>query len=250
MRKLKMYIDGFNLYHAIAQLNNPQLKWLNPVKLAESFLRPGEELVGVDFFTAISTADGAKYKRHFNYIQAIESVRVKTYRGHFQNIDKICTRHDRRCPFREEKRTDVAIAVKAVSDAFDGRFDRMILVTADADQVPVIEQIRDRFPEKTVTMAVPPGRLNIAYQLCSLAHEYRELKAGRLKACMFPRSVYDAKGKFVAAMPAIYIPAVLPLPPCGVNGFQTETLPNSVHSSRQRPNVLSRWKHCVFAEEP
>jgi uncharacterized LabA/DUF88 family protein len=212
MRKLKMYIDGFNLYHAIANLNNPELKWLNPIKLAESFLRPGEELDGVEFFTAIATSDGAKYKRHSNYLNALESVGVRTHRGNFQKVDKLCIRHERSCPFREEKRTDVAIGVKVVSDAYDGNFDRAILVTADADQVPVIELVRCRFADKSITVAVPPGRLQIAHQLCKVAHEHKELKAGRLKACMFPRSVYDDRGKFVAAMPAIYIPAVLPTP--------------------------------------
>ncbi len=97
-----------------------------------------------------------------------------------------------------------------MGDAYANLFDRMILVTADADQVPTIQHIRERFPGKRAMIAVPPGRLTIARQLCESAHEHREVKAGRLEACMLPRSVYDTAGRFIAAMPAIYIPAVVP----------------------------------------
>ena len=205
MVKLKMYIDGFNLYHAIVALNQPSLKWLNPIKLAESFLNKGEELRGVHFFTSIATDDGAKYKRHMNYLRAIQGVGVITHEGNFIRVDRVCQKMARRCSFKEEKRTDVSIAVKMLADAYADAYDRLILVTADSDQVPTIEHLKERFPEKHVTVAVPPERLNIARELCAAADRHAELKASRLQACALPRNVYRGDGKFVATMPALYI---------------------------------------------
>jgi hypothetical protein len=37
-----VYIDGFNLYHAVADLKDHRLKWLNMRSLAVSFLKPNE----------------------------------------------------------------------------------------------------------------------------------------------------------------------------------------------------------------
>lgn len=39
MRKVICFIDGFNLYHAIDNLNQNQLKWLDLRKLALRFVK-------------------------------------------------------------------------------------------------------------------------------------------------------------------------------------------------------------------
>jgi uncharacterized LabA/DUF88 family protein len=203
VRSVSCYIDGFNLYHAIEALQKPCLKWLNLWKLAQSFTRPGEDLEEVHFFTALSTSDGRKYKRHTNYIAALECTGVTVHRGEFQKVSRFCNRHERTCPFQEEKRTDVGIAVKMLSDAFDGT-DRMLLMTADADRVPTLKAISERYPERNLTLVAPPGRLSLARNLGAIATEYRELTEGRLYANMFARNVYRSDGGFVAAMPADY----------------------------------------------
>jgi hypothetical protein len=50
-KRVAIYIDGFNLYHAIADLNDDRLKWLNLVALGRSFLRENETLVKCQYFT-------------------------------------------------------------------------------------------------------------------------------------------------------------------------------------------------------
>lgn len=52
-RRVAVYVDGFNLYHAIDELNVPKLKWLNLDALARSLLRPQETLVKCHYFTSI-----------------------------------------------------------------------------------------------------------------------------------------------------------------------------------------------------
>jgi hypothetical protein len=45
--RVACYIDGFNLYHAIDDLDKPHLKWLDVCALAKSLCRVGEDLVKV-----------------------------------------------------------------------------------------------------------------------------------------------------------------------------------------------------------
>jgi NYN domain len=139
-----------------------------------------------------------------NYMAALDSVGVEVHRGEFQSVSRFCNRHERMCPFQEEKRTDVGIAVKMLCDAFDGT-ERFLLVTADADQVPTLEAIAGKYRDRNITLIAPPGRLAIARKLGSVATEYRELTEGRMAANLFARNVYRPNGSFVAAMPASYI---------------------------------------------
>ena len=50
-----VYIDGFNLYHALDDLREPALKWVNLWSLSEKLLRPDDSLVAVKYFTAYAT---------------------------------------------------------------------------------------------------------------------------------------------------------------------------------------------------
>ena len=69
------YIDGFNLYHPINDLNQPHLKWLNLWDLGQLLIPPqSETLVRVVFGTAIVTQDYNKIARHQQYMKALEIV--------------------------------------------------------------------------------------------------------------------------------------------------------------------------------
>ena len=70
MLNVIVYIDGFNLYHAIADLGIQRLKWINLWDLSKSFLREGESLSAVNFYTAVLNWDPEKQKRHQNFIKA------------------------------------------------------------------------------------------------------------------------------------------------------------------------------------
>lgn len=72
-RTVSVYIDGFNLYHACVAIDDPRLKWLNLRSLAASYLKPGELLADVYFFTAVPTWDSEKAERQRNFIAAQEA---------------------------------------------------------------------------------------------------------------------------------------------------------------------------------
>lgn len=79
-----VYIDGFNLYHAVDALGQPWLKWLNLWALSESLINKRQEtLEYVLWCTAEITSDAEKQKRHKEYQKALEEVGVSFAFGHF-----------------------------------------------------------------------------------------------------------------------------------------------------------------------
>ena len=203
MSNVRVYIDGFNMYHAIEKTGRIELKWLNLQNLSRDLLRNGEELDEVHFFTAVWPYEAKKQKRHENFIAAQEAYGVKVHRGKFSKPQRWCERHERRCPFREEKQTDVGIGVKMLTDAFELKADRMILVTADSDQIPTAKAI-NALEAVSLTLAFPPGRSKEARELGKLIPDRFELSVERLVNFKLPRTV-TRDGVTVARMPALYL---------------------------------------------
>lgn len=79
-----MYVDGFNLYHAINDLKDDSLKWLCLRRLAESIIRPTEQLKKVKYFSAYATWMPEAYKRHRQYVQALREEGVQFIEGKFK----------------------------------------------------------------------------------------------------------------------------------------------------------------------
>lgn len=203
MNRVRVYIDGFNLYHAIEKLGKPELKWLNIWKVCEQHIRDGEVLDAVNFFTAIWPYDQAKQRRHKNFLAALRATGVAVHEGNFKRSDRVCYKHNRSCPFREEKQTDVSIAIEMVRDALSGEISRLILVTADSDQVPTAKMLAGM--GVSLTLIFPPGRGGEARDLGNHIPDRKELSVGQLLTCPLPRTVTDLEGRPVAFMPAGYL---------------------------------------------
>ena len=202
MVKTACYIDGFNLYHAIDALEIDYLKWLNLKALAETFLRPDDVLDSVVYFSAYMVWDKVKYGRHLEYTAALKTVGVEPVMSKFLRSDKHCVRNDRWCTFTEEKQTDVSFSARVLSDVLTKGVKRVILMTADSDQVPTIATVRGLSSDTSVLVACPPGRESIAKELRFIAHDEREISRGRLERCLFPRNVRNAKGTVAGKCPA------------------------------------------------
>lgn len=204
MKNVVVHIDAFNLYHAIDALGNPLLKWLDVWKLCERQLRDGERLSAVNFYTAIWPYDHTKQQRHKNYLRALRATGVTVHEGNFKKSFRLCHKHERTCPFREEKQTDVAIALGMARDGFLRLADRLILVTADSDQIPTAKILKG-LEGLELSLLYPPGRKSVARELGSYISDRKELSTGLLLSCPLPRTVRDAGGQSVAFMPAAYL---------------------------------------------
>lgn len=198
------YIDGFNLYHAIEALNQPALKWADLSSLAQSYMREGDVLVRTVFFTALNTWDAPKRSRHVNYISALEAYGVEVSRSKFDKVQKYCHAHQRYCKLREEKQTDVALGVTMLSDCMKLGIQRIILLTADSDQIPAVKAVKEHFAETVIFMVAPPKRLKIARELGAACDGIAELSAARLRQHLLPNEIRDGSGHLIASRPASY----------------------------------------------
>lgn len=200
--RLACYVDGFNLYHAINDLRQPHLKWLDLWSLAQSLARPDETLVAVNYFSAYATWLPPQYARHRNYTKALKLHGVSVHMARFKTGVRQCYRCGNTWDNHEEKETDVRIAVKLVTDVFDDIFDRAIVISADSDLVPAIELVRARFPKKHLLVAAPPGRFSSARDL----KPRLEISKARLAKHLLPAEVYDKDGALVTMRPNSYDP--------------------------------------------
>ena len=153
------YIDGFNFYHGMLDARLHNSRWLDLRALCTALLRSRQQLYLVRYFTSRVRYDPLGAKNQAVFIDALLARGgVEIEFGHFLATSVEC----RKCGFvrtkREEKKTDVNMAVRLLEDAFDDRFDLAIVVSADSDLVPPIEAVRRRFPSKRVVVAFPPQR--------------------------------------------------------------------------------------------
>lgn len=149
-RRVIAYIDGFNLFYS--SLKGTTNKWLDLEKLVVSLLKPGDDLVGIKYFTAKVSSNKSEpekaLKQHV-YLEALKQnpkITIKLGRfsvhttkmpdaaswakGKIKMVDVIKT---------EEKGTDVNLAVQMVADAKDDLFDYAMLFSNDSDMSYAIQ---------------------------------------------------------------------------------------------------------------
>ena len=204
------FIDGFNLYHAISNLNDSQFKWLDLRKLSQEFLHPfQEELVQVLYFSTIASHRNAVAQiRQKTYLRALELRGVKTILGQFKQKDRDCPKCFTRYIGHEEKETDVNIALALIDLAYQNAYDRAILITNDSDQVPSIRKVLERFPDKKITLLIPP-QTRECNELIRAASTKAKITSDHLRSCLLPEVVSDASGHVSVRRPKEYDPALV-----------------------------------------
>jgi uncharacterized LabA/DUF88 family protein len=155
------YIDGFSLYHGMREAFGRKYLWLNIEKLAENLCKPSEELIQVNYFTALIQENPGKQKRQETYIEALKTLpKVTIYHGKY-SIEKIdCIFCQQTFNKWREKMTDVNISVRMISDAFEDKFDIAKLISGDKDLQSPIKEIVEKFEQKSVIVCFPPVDLD------------------------------------------------------------------------------------------
>lgn len=213
--KVIFYVDGYNLYHALANLQAPHLKWLDLQALASMVIpKKSETLQHVHLFTALAhhMSDPSKVVRHQAYLDALSIQGVKYTLGFFSPPKAtICRRCGNSWPRHEEKETDTNIATQMVIDAFDDAFDVAYLISSDADMTPPVRFIKTRFPAKRIiTVAAPTMRHSAS--ILALSDGKIQLKPKHIEACLLPAVLASADGSSSVTRPAEYDPSA-PVPP-------------------------------------
>ena len=203
MKRVNVYIDGFNLYHALDDIKTPHLMWVDLMTLSQSLLRKGETLGTVYYFSAFATWLPAAYALHRAHVAALKHRGVTAVMGHFKSKTRSCHVCKAQWLGHEEKETDVHIAVRLVADALRDEFDRAIIISADSDLAPALRTVKQYAPAKELFVAAPPGRFGSARDLGPRL----ELTKGRIAKCLLPPELTDEQGNVVIRRPTEYDPA-------------------------------------------
>ena len=137
------YIDGFNFYFGLREKRWRNFYWLDICKFIERNLRPYQELLEVNYFTAIPLDQG-KADRQDQLFQANKlNHKFRLHLGKYLKKDKKCHNCGYINHTYEEKETDVRIATSMLYDSFRNKSDIILLVSADSDLIPPIEIIKE-----------------------------------------------------------------------------------------------------------
>jgi len=191
MRRYCFYIDGLNVYHAIATAA-PEYLWLDYGALARRVMGAKDTIHQILYFTTIARFKPQTIKPHEQYIKALRSSGIETVRGRFMKHEITCHYCHRIFRQPEEKRTDVNIAVHLLRDAVEDVFDRAVIISADSDLLPVIEMVHSLRPDKQVGVMTPLGRASV--QLVEKADFSHRMSRDLLARSQFPEEIRTPNG--------------------------------------------------------
>lgn len=197
-----VYVDGFNLYYGC--LRGTAYKWLNLVELCKALL-PQNEILTIKYCTAQVSAlphDPGAPMRQQMYFRALKTLpEVKIILGHFLS-------HDVRMPLarpqggrtheyvtkREEKGSDVNLAVHLVADAFQDKYDVGVLVTNDSDLKEAARVVKSVIGKKVGVLN--PHQRRASRALSNEADFVKTIRPSVLPGCQFPDELTDKVGVF------------------------------------------------------
>ncbi|WP_300039544.1 NYN domain-containing protein [uncultured Roseobacter sp.] len=197
-----LYIDGFNLYHAIDDLNQAHLKWADYWKLGEIIIpSKSETLVKVCYCTAYYPDERKKW-RHQQFVQALKIKGVDVQLGHYVYEDVDCRECDHAWKKPTEKAGDINVAIHLLHDAFMDEVDHVYLVSQDSDQSATAKMFRAKFPNKKFTTVAPPDR-NFSVHIGDHASAKLKLTPEHIERCVMPEILV---GPPAARRPREYTP--------------------------------------------
>lgn len=129
--------------------------------MCEHYIDPEKEtIVAIYYFSAIATwhPDYTKAQKHTQYIERLRKENVIPVLGKFKEKDVHCKECGKYFKSHEEKRTDVNVALKIVSEAVLNNYDTGILVSGDTDMIPAIETVRSLSLNKRIGVLFPLKR--------------------------------------------------------------------------------------------
>lgn len=173
MQRVSLYVDGFNFYYSTRNhfktgedrrgYSLSGLCWCDFRALVErnGWLQRDEQLTSIKYFTAPVTESidnpqrPGEPGRQQLWLDAIATV---------PGLEVIEGFHRRSGTGREEKQTDVNLALELVLDAIRGHYDRAIVLSGDTDEIPAVLTVACRLARKrNVLVLLPPGHNKDAY---------------------------------------------------------------------------------------
>lgn len=194
-----MYVDGFNLYHALDDLDRPHLKWVDLWHLSTVLVGKSQKLVRVVWCSA-PPKNPQRLVRHRLYRRALEGKGVKYVEGHFVKDEVRCPLCGQTHSKPLEKQGDINVAVELIADAYEDVFDIAYLISGDSDQAGTARLFKEKFlkaakPKRFITVA-PPGRSH-SFHIHALSDGKRAIYDQTVEACLFNKTTMDADGNSI-----------------------------------------------------
>jgi uncharacterized LabA/DUF88 family protein len=187
--RVRVYIDGFNLYYGLHDRFRRRYLWLDLRQLAGSPLKEGQILHGVHYFTARRRANPLSQANQAEYLGALRVRGVEVIEGRFQAKTISCNSCGISWTSYEEKETDVNLAVRLVEDALTDRFDLAVLITADSDMIPALKAVRRQRPELKIIAVAPPARRSSELERAADGH--LRLSDAKIRQAQLPDAVHS-----------------------------------------------------------
>ena len=184
MSRYCYYIDGFNVYYSLNTKRFQKYKWLDYRKVAEGVIKTGDNITGIYYFTTLVEWKPDAVARHKLYIKVLRSVGVEAIFGRFMQKKVRCHLCGRYYKTREEKQTDVNIALRMVCDGINDLYDRAVIISGDTDLIPAIEAVHRIAPDKEIGVMFPLRRYNNSLE--KAADFASTMREKMLKRCQFP----------------------------------------------------------------
>jgi uncharacterized LabA/DUF88 family protein len=202
MTPVCIYIDGFNLYHALLRFKDQRVKWLDLHALSHRIIRPKTEVIRlIYYFSAYADWLPGPMRRHEEYVKALTALGVTCILGHFKKKSRSCHSCGASWIAHEEKETDVSIGITLLNDAYKGLYERAYLVTRDSDLMPAIKMVRSEFPKKEI-VAVAPPLMGHSNDLIAICQEKKKINPDQIWTCLLPKHVTLPDGTIAATRPA------------------------------------------------
>ena len=205
MKKTNVYVDGFNLYYGL--LKGSADKWLDLQKLFPQVLAPTNQIVEIKYFTALVDSDPSdpnRTQRQETYLRALRATGVVVYKGMFltSNVrmklvtpctNPPCVNGPRFALVRkrEEKGSDVNLAVQLLVDAFEKACEVAVVVSNDTDLAMPIEIARLKYG---LTVGILNPQKKPSGYLPRIVDFYQPLRRGPVSASHLPQTLNDAYG--------------------------------------------------------
>ena len=127
MARVSVFIDGFNVYHALKD-NQAYHKylWLDYEALARRYIFGRDTMEKIRLFTAFATWNQQKVNKHKLYLRALRKQGIEIVMGKFKRRDRNCRLCHQTFQTFEEKLTDVNIAIQMLQGAYLDEYDKAI----------------------------------------------------------------------------------------------------------------------------
>ncbi|HZJ25642.1 MAG TPA: NYN domain-containing protein [Acidimicrobiia bacterium] len=181
--RVAAFVDGFNVYHGLHDKGFQRFYWLDYRALVETFVRPGQALVAVKYFTARVKKPAESKKRQSTYLDALDAHGgLEIIEGKYVHRSVKCRECSATRDRPNEKMTDVNVATHLVAGAIRDEYDTAILICADADLVPAVRVAQGE--GKRIIVVSPRGRTSA--DLVAESDSHLHFSTSALGKCQLP----------------------------------------------------------------